>query len=146
VKSTRREFCVTAVGGLSVAALAWGGSATVPKSDGLNVVEVDRGRVLRATGRYLRERPVTITSIGPNVALVANTITSLREIIGGPIRIIRRALYPTRRDDQSRQLRCTSPCLDSTQPANAGVDSGLVGHEKTGGMPSTPPATFAPGS
>ena len=62
MRSTRRQFCVTAVGGLSAATLASGGSATIPKSDGLNVVEVERSRVLRAARRYLRDRPVTITA------------------------------------------------------------------------------------
>jgi len=52
------------VGGLSGAALAfaWGQVAAASKSDGFNIVEVDRRRVLRAAGRYIRERPITITA------------------------------------------------------------------------------------
>jgi len=62
VRSTRRKFCVTAVGGLSGAALPWGFDAIARPHGALNVAEVDRNRVLRAARQYLRERPITITA------------------------------------------------------------------------------------
>jgi hypothetical protein len=61
VRSTRREFCITAASSLSGTALAWCGIAAAKRA-GVNVVEVDRSRVLRAATRYLRERPITITA------------------------------------------------------------------------------------
>jgi hypothetical protein len=61
VRSTRREFCVAAVGSLSVAAS--GLCETVAASgSGINVVGIDRRRVLRAAARYLRESPITLTA------------------------------------------------------------------------------------
>jgi hypothetical protein len=49
------------VASLSGVHLGWCEAANT-KRGGLNVVEVDRGRVLRAAGRYLYERPLTITA------------------------------------------------------------------------------------
>jgi hypothetical protein len=61
VGSTRREFCIAAVGSLSGAAVARCEIAAA-KDGGVNVVEVDRRRVIRAAARYLHERPITITA------------------------------------------------------------------------------------
>lgn len=61
MRSTRREFCIIAASSLSAAALARGGVAEAKRA-GVNIVEVDRSRVLRAATRYLRERPITITA------------------------------------------------------------------------------------
>jgi hypothetical protein len=61
VRSTRREFCTAPVGSLSGAALAWYDIAAA-KGGGVNVVEADRRRVLRAAARYLHEPPITITA------------------------------------------------------------------------------------
>ena len=62
MRSTRRAFCITAASSLSGTALAWNNVAAVAAEPaGVNIVEVERGRVLRAAARYLRERPITIT-------------------------------------------------------------------------------------
>lgn len=67
---TRREFCATSlnglVAGLAGPTLAWPEAARA-KSDGakrgeIDIVEVERARVIRAADRYLQERPITITT------------------------------------------------------------------------------------
>ncbi|MFL6602283.1 MAG: alginate lyase family protein [Steroidobacteraceae bacterium] len=63
MRSSRRAFCISAASSLSGAALVWCGIATVAaERAGVNIVEVDRRRVLRAATRYLREDPITITA------------------------------------------------------------------------------------
>jgi Alginate lyase len=61
VGSTRREFCTAAVATLSGIAPAWSEIAAA-KVGGVDVVEVDRSRVVRAAARYLHGRPITITA------------------------------------------------------------------------------------
>jgi hypothetical protein len=59
--NTRREFCIAAAGSLAGAALARCRLAAA-KTPGIDIAQVDRDRILRAAGQYIRERPVTITA------------------------------------------------------------------------------------
>jgi len=59
VSCTRRVFCVATLSGVSAATLAWPGANAATT---LDLIEIERVRVVRAADRYLRERPITITA------------------------------------------------------------------------------------
>jgi hypothetical protein len=54
---TRREFCVASLSGLAATTLAW----PAAKAAAIDLIEIERARVVRAADRYLQERPITIT-------------------------------------------------------------------------------------